>query len=162
MRPIIALVGRSNSGKTMLLEKLIPALEEKGYRVGVIKHTTGRYPLDKEGKDSWRFAKAGAKTVAFSTPDGFALMRYAAWDLSEIAKLMPGMDLVLAEGHKGGSYPKIIVHRPGVGDPPELTDPIIATVGSLTLNQVPSFKHEEVDGIVDFIMARVGPPSQQE
>ncbi|MGI6557497.1 MAG: molybdopterin-guanine dinucleotide biosynthesis protein B [Limnochordia bacterium] len=69
--------------------------------------------MDKEGKDSWRFAQAGAKTVAFSTPDGFALMRYAPWDLSEIAKLMPGMDLVLAEGHKGRFLSED--HRPSSG-----------------------------------------------
>ena len=162
MTPIIALVGRSNSGKTTLLEKLIPALEKKGYRVGTIKHTTGRYPLDKEGKDSWRFAQAGAKTVAFATPDGFALMRYEPWDLGEIAALIPGVDLILAEGHKIGPYPKIIVHRPEVGDPPELVDPIIATVGSLTREGVPSFDHEDIAGIADFIASRVGPPSRQE
>ena len=68
MTPIIALVGRSNSGKNNALERLIPALEKKGYRVGTIKHTTGRYPLDKEGKDSWRFAQAGARSSPSPLP----------------------------------------------------------------------------------------------
>ena len=59
--------------------------------------------------------------------------------------------MILAEGHKIGPYPKIIVHRPEVGDPPELVDPIIATVGSLTREGVPSFDHEDIAGIADFI-----------
>ena len=64
---------------------------------------------------------------------------------------MPGVDLIRPKVIRLVPIRKIIVHRPEVGDPPELVDPIIATVGSLTVEGVPSFDHEDIAGIADFI-----------
>ena len=60
MPPIISIVGNSNSGKTTLIEKLIPELKKRGYRVGVIKHAHHGFNIDKKGKDSWRHKVEGA------------------------------------------------------------------------------------------------------
>jgi molybdopterin-guanine dinucleotide biosynthesis protein B len=64
MLPIICIVGASNSGKTTFLEKLIPELTKRGYRVGVIKHSATKLDMDHEGKDTWRLREAGASSVA--------------------------------------------------------------------------------------------------
>src|SRR5438876_10539583 len=61
--PILCFVGRSNSGKTTLIERVIPVLVREGYRIATIKHAGHGFDLDTEGKDSWRLKRAGAKTV---------------------------------------------------------------------------------------------------
>jgi|Deesub1362B_J571_1020462.scaffolds.fasta_scaffold00005_55 molybdopterin-guanine dinucleotide biosynthesis protein B len=65
MKPVIAVFGKKNSGKTRLIERLIRDLESKGYNIAVVKHVHhGDFEVDIEGKDTWRFMKAGAKDVA--------------------------------------------------------------------------------------------------
>ena len=68
MPSIISIVGKSDSGKTTLLEKLIEEFCRRGHRVGTIKHDTHGFDIDHEGKDSWRHKKAGAATVIISSP----------------------------------------------------------------------------------------------
>ncbi len=64
----------SNSGKTTLIEKIVPILKARGLRVAVIKHASGGFDLDKPGKDSWRFQQAGADSVILVGPDRVALI----------------------------------------------------------------------------------------
>lgn len=155
---IIAFVGRSNSGKTILLEKLIPMINDRGFQVGVIKHTSGKYSLDTEGKDTHRHGEAGAKSVVFATPGGFALFHYEPWDLEKISQLMPDVDLVLVEGHRaGGPWPKILVHRTGLGEPPEIARPqdVIAFIGEPIPQEyigIPNFEPSDLNGIANFIL----------
>ena len=68
MLPIISIVGASNSGKTTYLERLIPELRQRGYRVGTLKHDVHGFEMDREGKDTWRHRKAGAQTIAIASP----------------------------------------------------------------------------------------------
>lgn len=71
--PIICVVGRSKSGKTTLLEKLIPELKRRGYRVATIKHHSHPgFEIDVPGKDTWRHAQAGSDHVIISAPDKVA------------------------------------------------------------------------------------------
>jgi len=74
---VLHVVGPKKIGKTTLIEKLIPELSSKGYRVGTIKHHHTRYPLqmDHEGKDSWRHRRAGAKAVALVSPSEVAVIQ---------------------------------------------------------------------------------------
>ena len=58
--PILSFVGRSNSGKTTLIERVIPELVRAGYKVATVKHAGHGFDLDTEGKDSWRHKQAGA------------------------------------------------------------------------------------------------------
>ena len=60
MIPIVSIVGRSNTGKTTLIEGIIPELKKQGYRVATIKHNRHGFEVDHEGKDSWRHRRAGA------------------------------------------------------------------------------------------------------
>jgi molybdopterin-guanine dinucleotide biosynthesis adapter protein len=113
--PILSVVGRSNSGKTTLLEKLIRELARRGRRVGTIKHHFhGPVTVDVPGKDSWRHREAGARAVALVSSETFFVVRDTPRGLSPeaIAHLaLFGMDLVLTEGFKSGALPKIEVNR---------------------------------------------------
>jgi molybdopterin-guanine dinucleotide biosynthesis protein MobB len=110
----IAIVGNSGAGKTTLLERLIPALKRKGLRVGGIKHDAHRFDIDHPGKDSHRLTAAGADTMMITSAEKLAMVkRHAGSPPSEelIERYFSDMDLVLVEGFRGSSLPKIEVHR---------------------------------------------------
>lgn len=111
---VISVVGKSGTGKTTLLEKLLPQLKDRGLRVGVLKHHHHPSSFDTPGKDTYRLADAGAEVVAGVSPVQVAIFRREdnSGDLDDvIAQTFGGMDLVLTEGHKRGPYPKIEVQR---------------------------------------------------
>jgi molybdopterin-guanine dinucleotide biosynthesis protein B len=110
--PIVSFVGRSHSGKTTLLERVVRELKAKGYRVAVIKHSHHDIDIDRPGKDTWRLAQAGSDVVAISAPNTVALIErvQADVDLSQIEALIANsVDIVLTEGYKNGSTAKIVV-----------------------------------------------------
>jgi molybdopterin-guanine dinucleotide biosynthesis protein B len=101
--PLITIIGKSGTGKTTFLVKLIPALKQHGYKIGTIKHHSHRgFEVDKPGKDSWQHAQAGSDHVIIAAPDKIASYRLIAaeLDLDEIAREMADVDLVLVEGYK--------------------------------------------------------------
>jgi molybdopterin-guanine dinucleotide biosynthesis protein B len=73
---IISIVGKSDSGKTTLLEALIKALKQRGRRIAVIKHAADAFELDTPNKDSWRFSQAGSEVSAISSKDRLAIIRH--------------------------------------------------------------------------------------
>jgi molybdopterin-guanine dinucleotide biosynthesis protein B len=114
MIPIVAVVGKSNSGKTTLIEKLIPELNKRGYRVATVKHHNHALEIDTPGKDSWRHKQAGAQTAFISTPGALGMVHSANGDMGpeEIRdRFLDDADLLLAEGFKLLSVPKIEVFR---------------------------------------------------
>ena len=114
MIPIVSIVGTSDSGKTTLIEKLVPELVRRGYRVATIKHDVHGFDVDREGKDSWRHKQAGAHTVVISSPQKLALIRDVDHDaeLGELRdKYIQEVDIILSEGFKRNSQPKIEVFR---------------------------------------------------
>lgn len=157
MIPIISIVGKSNSGKTTLIEKIIPILREKGYRVCTIKHDTHGFDIDREGKDSWRHAQAGAEGVIISSPWKVAMIKKVTTEqsLDELAQLFDnGTDLILTEGFKRGTKPKIEVSRSAVHD--ELicgdNDNMVAIVSDRSWDRdVPCFDLNDIEAIAQFI-----------
>src|SRR4030066_1237776 len=114
MIPIISIVWKTESGKTTLIEKLVPVLTQRGYRVATVKHDVHGFEVDREGKDSWRHKQAGAHTVVISSPNKVALIRDVEKDLTldEIrGKLIQDVDLILSEGYKKDVQPKIEIFR---------------------------------------------------
>ena len=82
MLPVVSIVGQGKSGKTTLIEKLIPEFKSRGYRVATVKHTHQDLELDTPGKDSWRYAQAGSDAVFISTPKNLALIESLEQDAS--------------------------------------------------------------------------------
>ena len=114
MIPIVSIVGKSDSGKTTLLEKLVKELKNRGYRVGTIKHDAHSFEIDHEGKDSWRHKKAGAAVSIISSAEKIGIVMDCDHDhtLSELRdKLVRDVDIILSEGYKREVHPKIEVYR---------------------------------------------------
>jgi len=112
--PILAVSGPSGAGKTRLLARLIPALARRGLRVAVVKHTRHDHPFDRPGKDTDVFRRAGAVAAAIEGPSGMAWFGPPAGSLRALARTMPKVDLVLAEGFRGEPVPRVEVHRRSV------------------------------------------------
>ncbi len=125
MVPIVSIVGLSGSGKTTLLEKTVKELTRRGWSVGTIKHDAHGFDIDREGKDSFRHKKAGAVTVALSSPDKFAVIKEvkAEWPPQRIiASYLCDVDVVMTEGYKTGEFPKIEVIRKANSKKPVCAD----------------------------------------
>lgn len=116
-RPVcVSFVAESGTGKTTLIEALIRELKSRGYRVGAIKHDAHKFSIDHPGKDSYRFTDAGAEVMAISSSNQMALVRRGDKESSVeelVSRHFQEMDVVLAEGYKHGSLPKIIISRTG-------------------------------------------------
>jgi molybdopterin-guanine dinucleotide biosynthesis protein B len=120
MPPTVSIIGKSKSGKTTLIEKLVQELKSRGYRVATIKHIPQGASFDEVGKDSWRHIQAGSEATAISSPDKVVLIKPVTQDASlyEVAYLLgEDYDIILAEGFKQGNTPKIEVHRKDAGPP---------------------------------------------
>lgn len=110
--PVISIVSKKRSGKTTLLEKLIPELKRRGYRVGTVKHDTHGFDIDHEGKDTWRHKQAGAEAVVISSPWKISVIKDVAEEagLGQIvATQLSDMDIVLTEGYKSAGMPQVEV-----------------------------------------------------
>ena len=157
MIPIISIVGKSDSGKTTLIEKLLPELTRRGYRVATVKHDVHGFEVDREGKDSWRHKQAGAHTVIISSPKKIALIRDVEKDstLDEIRRRwVQDVDLLISEGYKKDVQPKIEVFRKEKHKKLLCTkkDNLVAIVSNRKFNVgVPCFGLDDMRGLSNFI-----------
>jgi len=157
MIPIISIVGKSDSGKTTLIEKLIPELTRRGYRIATVKHDIHGFEVDQEGKDSWRHKQAGAHTVVISSPNKVALIRDVGKDLTldEIReKLIEDVDLILSEGYKKDVQPKIEILRKEKHRELLCTkeDNLVAIISDKKFDiGVSCFFLDDIKGVADFI-----------
>ena len=144
----------SNSGKTTLIEKIIPLLKARGLRVAVVKHAPGGYERDRPGKDSWRFSEAGADAVVVIGPDGSML---AGTPHAEFEALARDFDIVIQEGFKETGKNKIEVFRRGVsGEQPLcMKDPSVLALVSDTpfATTIPRFDINDTCGITEYLIA---------
>ena len=158
--PLLAIVGWSGTGKTSLLQQVIPILGDKGIRAGLIKHTHHQMDVDTPGKDSYLLRKAGASQVILASSERWALMCETPEKQSiNLPYLLSRMDhatleVVLVEGFKDEPVPKIVLWRAGIkGGIEELLDEQVIAVASdqkLTLN-VPVLDINRPDSVADFI-----------
>jgi len=154
MPPIVSIIGKSKSGKTTLIEKLVQELKSRGYRVATIKHIPQGVSFDEPGKDSWRHIQAGSEATAIGSPDKIVMIRPVGQDatLDEIARFLgEDYDIILTEGFKQGNAPKIEVHRKDV---PLLQDikKLIAIVTDEPLeSKTRQFSPEGIKDIADLL-----------
>ncbi|WP_027632732.1 molybdopterin-guanine dinucleotide biosynthesis protein B [Clostridium hydrogeniformans] len=158
---VISIVStKSGTGKTTLIEGLIKIFKCKNLNVGVLKHDAHKFDIDKEGKDSYKFSKAGADNVIVASSEKLAMIQALKEEktVEDILPLFSGMDLVIIEGFKTNTYPKIEVHRKGVDTNLLYNNPkydkstylAIATDESLNIN-LPQLDLNNLHEIVKFI-----------
>lgn len=158
---VMQLVGYSNSGKTTLLTKLIPLLEQKGLRVGVIKHDGGHdFEIDQPGKDTWRYREAGASLVAITSQTRTAMIEQRPLPLADLIERMgqAGADLVLVEGFKREGYPKLVLVREEKDR--ELVSQLAHVVGVVCwqpeqrCGELPHFSIDDANSVASFLYQR--------
>jgi molybdopterin-guanine dinucleotide biosynthesis protein B len=157
--PIVSFVGRSNSGKTSLIEKLVPELVSLGLAVGTIKHDLHGFDIDIPGKDSWRHKQAGAKRTIISSPTKLTLIQDTDHDhtLEELAIYFRGLDIVLTEGYMRDGKHKVEIFRPEVYSKPlcQGDKKLIALVSDVPIDLgVPRFSLGDAAGLASFIKER--------
>jgi molybdopterin-guanine dinucleotide biosynthesis protein B len=156
MIPALAIVGKSGSGKTGIIEKLITEFKSRGYRVAAVKNAHQTVEMDVEGKDTWRFTRAGSDASVISSPSRLTVFRNANQETTVEEALMAlgeGYDIVILEGFKRGRLPKIEVHRSGLGKDLVCTpEELIAVITDEELSRgLPEFKFGDTGDIADFI-----------
>ena len=160
--PVMSFVGRSNSGKTTFLEKLIPVLKERGVRVATIKHDVHDFEIDREGKDTYRHKQAGARITMIASPKKLALVEDLDSELpleAIVTRYVQNVDLVITEGYKKEQMPKIEVYTFREDVPPlALDDPnLLAIVADVPLDaHVPVFSRDIPAPVADFIVEKFG------
>jgi len=155
MTPIVSIVGKSKSGKTTLIEKLIQELKSRGYRVATIKHAAQGMDFDGSGKDSWRHVQAGSEATVISSPNKIVLIKPITQDttLDELAHLLgEDYDIILAEGFKESNTPKIEVHCREVGPRAATIKKLMAIVTDEPLQtKTKQFSPQDIKGLTDLL-----------
>lgn len=159
MPPIISIISKKRSGKTTLLEKLIPELKQRGYRVAVVKHDTHGFDIDHEGKDTYRHKAAGAGAVLISSPWKISLIQDVSDELSLdqiVNRYLNDYDLVLTEGYKKANKAAVEVFRSTAHQTPLYTKsdthPLIAVMSDIPVDLgVPNFDINAIDTLADLI-----------
>ena len=155
--PIVCFVGRSNSGKTTFIERVIPELVRAGYKVATVKHAGHGFDLDTEGKDSWRHKQAGASSVVILSKGSIAMFADVSdqMNVEEVrSRFLDGSyDLIIAEGWKHEGYPKIVIIRDQVDEIPISSEGLLAVVSDKPIDgHVPLFDLNDVPGVAALIM----------
>ena len=160
---LYGIVGWKNAGKTGLMERLVTEITGRGFSVSTVKHAHHTFDVDHPGKDSFRHRAAGASEVLLASRNRIALMQELRGaeepDLTTLLARLSPVDLVLVEGYKRDSHPKVEAHRAETGNPliaPD--DPTVRAVASdvpLDLDRS-VFDLNDTTAVADFILAEVG------
>ena len=161
---VFGVVGWKNSGKTGLIERLVAEITARGFTVSTLKHAHHSFDVDQSGKDSHRHRVAGAKEVLLSSRSRWALMHenrdQPEPSLADLLGRIGAADLVLIEGYKRDTHPKIEAHRTETGtsliahDDPTIV--AVATDGAPSDLGIPHFDLNDTCAIADFVLQQVG------
>ena len=157
MNVVSFVAASSNSGKTTLIEKIVRILKSRGLRIAVVKHASKGFELDREGKDSWKFRKAGADAVVLVGPDQIAVVKDIKQqpDDDGLVKMIGDVDLVIKEGFKTAGGARIEVFRSGVSaeQPLSARDPsFLALVSDRRADVgIPWFSLDDAEGVASFL-----------
>lgn len=158
--PVLGFAAYSGTGKTTLLEALLPRLNQRGIRVGMLKHAHHDFDIDTPGKDSFRLRKAGAEQMLIASPQRFAFINETPKQEPSFATLLSQfntaeLDLILVEGCKDIVFPKIELHRSELNKPWLYTqDSSVIAIAADTCpeTELPYFNIDDLDAIADFVM----------
>ena len=160
---IYGVVGYKNAGKTGLMERLVAEITSRGFSVSTLKHAHHSFDVDHPGKDSYRHRHAGAHQVLLSSRARWALMTELRdsdeLPLSDLLGQLDPVDLILVEGYKRDTHPKIEAYRAETNHPIlARNDPTVRAVASdcaMDITQ-PVFDLDNTTAIADFILSEVG------
>ena len=165
--PLLGFAAYSGTGKTTLLEKLLPILSQRGITVAVIKHSHHDFEIDKKGKDSYRLRKAGAQQMLIASAYRSVLItennKQIEPELSNLVQQIDtdSVDLIVVEGFRHITFPKIELHRPSLKK--ELlfphddsiiafaTDDVSQLNADSTIRPLPLLSINDSSSIADFI-----------
>ncbi|WP_347312307.1 molybdopterin-guanine dinucleotide biosynthesis protein B [Defluviimonas sp. SAOS-178_SWC] len=161
---IYGVTGWKNSGKTHLVERLVTEITGRGFSVSTVKHAHHATEIDHPGRDSFRHREAGAREVLVASPARWALMHELRGAeepaLAELLEKLSPVDLVLIEGYKRESHPKVETHRAATGRPLLAPDnPTVRAVASDSAHPglaLPVLDLDDTGAIADFILGEVG------
>lgn len=153
--PVFAFAAYSGTGKTTVIEKIVRELKAKGLRLAVIKHDGHRFEIDHEGKDSWRFAHAGADITIISSVEKTAYIEQRELSLRQLIEMVHDVDLILVEGYKNETLPQIGIARKATGK--GFTADLSRFIAIITdMDEIettlPCFTFEDIQGVTEFIM----------
>ena len=165
---IIGLAGWSGSGKTTLVTAVIPVLVKRGLKVATVKHAHHEFDIDQPGKDSWLHRQAGASEVAIVSSRRWALVHELGTEaeppLTDMLQKLSPADLVIVEGFKRDTHPKLEVYRASVGKPLLQPDDdcivAVATDAPLPQASVPVLMLDDIEGIANVLQAEALPCEQ--
>ncbi len=157
---LVAIVGKSDSGKTTLIEKLVPELVKLGLRVGTVKHDAHSFEIDHPGKDSWRHGQAGAEAYVIASPSRLAFITRLEGELpltAIVARYYGGFDIVVAEGYKRSAPHRVELFRRGAGHAEPLCAPgeALALVTDADLAHRYRFGLEDAAALARFLALRL-------
>lgn len=163
-RKVIGITGYKNTGKTTLVEGLVRLLTARGYRIATVKHAHHAFDIDHAGRDSFRHRQAGAQEVAVVSRRMWTIVHSLASEteptLDEVLAKVGPADLIIVEGYKRDSIPKIEVRDPALPHPPldngDGSFIAIASAGPLEGETLPVFAREDIKAIADFVVAKMG------
>lgn len=158
---LFGVTGWKNSGKTTLLTRLVENLTRHGFAVSTLKHAHHAFDIDHEGRDSWRHRHAGATETAVVSGVRWAIMHELRGnpepEFTEILEKMEPCDLVLVEGYKLETHPKIEVLSHNTAKDAALW-PQDRSIVALAAEQtppgcdLPCFCRDDIDAISDFVI----------
>ncbi len=156
--PTIHIIGKKNSGKTTLIEKLVKNLTEKGYRVGALKHSMHDHPIDRPGSDSDRMNKAGAQPVAFWSNTGLGVFWVGVDDVAVeniLKEVFKSCDLLLIESFSSGTGPKILLLDNLTKEEWKQFSNVVALMVSdgekKEIDSLPVFARDDIEGLSAFL-----------
>lgn len=165
MPPIVSIVGKSSTGKTTFLEKLIREITGRGYKMATIKHSHHSINFDQPNKDSWRHAKAGAAATMVSSTTSIQIIKSIARELSIdelVRSLGEDYDIILTEGFSRGNAPKVEIHRKEAGPLLENAQKLFAVVTDEPLEtEAKQFAPDDVKGVVDLLEEKFIQPNRE-
>lgn len=156
---VFGITGWKNAGKTGLMERLVVEIIGRGYTVSTLKHAHHTFDVDHPGKDSHRHRIAGASQVLLASTERWALMNEHRGtqepSLPELLAKLDPVDLILIEGWKRDSHPKVEAWRAETGNP--LIAPndqtILAVASDIGLEiDRPVFDLDDTAVVADFIL----------
>lgn len=161
---LYGVTGWKNSGKTTLVERLVTEITGRGFSVATVKHAHHGFDVDQPGKDSRRHREAGAVQVMVSSARRWALMHELRDapepPLAELLARLDPADLVLVEGYKRDRHPKIETRRAATAQnliaAGDASIEAVASDAPIDGLPVPRFDLDDVSGVADFILQRVG------